>query len=180
MAANKSQKKYQNRIYMYLTFIAVVLLIIFGGLALWAHNFISDMVKNELTAQKIYFPEKGTPALDPATYPDLQQYAGQLVDTPEKARAYANGYIGRHLKEVADGKTYAEVSKEAMKDPENKNLQQQKLTLMQGEMLRGMLLSSGYGFGLAGKIAGIVAYISFTIAAVTLLMASFFYTRSKD
>src|SRR5687768_11598774 len=123
MASPKSQNQAVNKVFMYLAVIAAVVLFVIGGLAFWAHSFIGDMVTKELAAQKIHFPEKGTPALDPEVYPDLQQYAGQLVDTPEKAKAYANGYIGRHLQKIAGGKVYAEVSAEAAKDPTNATLQ---------------------------------------------------------
>lgn len=161
MAKNKTQSQLISKVFMYLTFIMGVVFLVIGGLALWTNSFTSTMVKTELSAQKIYFPEKGSPALDPNVYPDLQQYAGQLVDTPEKAKAYANGYIGRHLKKIANGKVYAEVSALSMKDPENKELQAQKQQLFQGETLRGILLTSGYGFGTVGKIAGIAAYVAF-------------------
>lgn len=177
MAQTKAQKQTANRIYMTLYLVATVAILVFGGLALWAHNFVSGMVKTELTAQKVYFPEKGSPALDPKIYPDLQKYAGQLVDTPQKAKAYANGYIGRHLTEVADGKVYSEVSTESMKDPSNQKLQQQKVTLFQGEALRGMLLTSGYGFGTIGMIAGVVAYVSFAVGGLLLLAAMWLRTR---
>lgn len=162
---------------MYLSAIAALLLFAVGGLAFWAHAFTSDMVRTELAAQKIYFPAKGSPALDPAEFPDLQQYAGQLVDTPEEAKAYANGYIGKHLEKVAGGKVYAEVSAEAMKDPDNQKLQKQKQSLFQGETLRGMLLTSGYGFGTVGKIAGIAAYVAFYAGGALALAAVFFRTR---
>ena len=148
-----------------------VLLFAVGGLALWASNFTGNMVKSELAAQKIYFPDKGSPALDPAVYPDLQKYAGQLVDSPEEAKAYANGYIGRHLSKVADGKVYAEVSAESMKDPTNQKLQQQKQTLFQGETLRGMLLTSGYGFGTVGKIANTASLVAFSLGGLVSLLA---------
>lgn len=171
MAKSKVETQIMKQVGMYAAIIASVLLVALGGIAVWAHNFTGNMVKNELAAQKIYFPEKGNPALDPATYPDLQKYAGQLVDTPEEAKAYANGYIGRHLKKIANGKVYAEVSAESMKDPSNEKLQQQKQTLFQGETLRGMLLTSGYGFGTIGKIAGITAYIAFSGAALMLVVA---------
>lgn len=177
MSTSKLQNQSVGKVFMYLSLVAAVLLFAVGSLALWAHNFTGDMVKNELSAQKIYFPEKGSPAIDPASYPDLQQYAGQLVDTPEKAKAYANGYIGRHLKKVADGKVYAEVSAEAMKDPTNQKLQQQKQTLFQGETLRGMLLTSGYGFGTVGKVAGIAAYAAFIGSVVMLALAAVFRVR---
>src|SRR6478609_3786238 len=99
--AKKTQNQAANKVFMYLSVAVALFSLLIGGLALWAHNFTSDMVKTELAAQKVYFPEKGSPAFDPATYPDIQQYAGQLVDSPEEAKAYANGYIGRHLHEVA-------------------------------------------------------------------------------
>lgn len=162
---------------MYLAIIAATVLIGLGGLAFWAHSFTSTMVSNELAAQKIYFPEKGSPALDPATYPDLQQYAGQLVDTPAEAKAYANSYIGRHLQKIAGGKVYAEVSAEAMKDPTNQTLQQQKQTLFQGETLRGILLTSGYGFGTVGVLAGIVACVFWAVSVVLLGLAFVIRTR---
>lgn len=147
--------------------------LIVGCLSSWAHNFISNLVKDELTAQKIYFPEKGSSELDPATYPDLQQYAGQLVDTPAKAKAYANGYIGRHLKKIANGKVYAEVSTLAMENPTSQKLQHQKQALFQGETLRGMLLMGGYGFGTIGKIAGVAAYVALASSSLMLVAVLF-------
>lgn len=177
--ASSVQKQAVNKVFTILSLIAALTMLLIGVLALWTHNFTSTMVKNELAAQKIYFPQKGSASFDPNTYPDLQQYAGQLVDTPEKAKAYANGYIGRHLKNVAGGKVYAEVSAEAQKDPTNEKLQQQKQTLFQGETLRGMLLANGYGFGTIGKIAGIAAYVAFLGAAV-LLVLSFVLGKRKS
>lgn len=160
---------------MFLLFSIVAALLLFslGSLTLWAHKFICKTIKDELTAQKIYFPEKGSPALDSATYPDLQQYAGQLVDTPEKAKAYANSFIGRHLSKIAGGRVYAEVSAEAMADPANQKLQLQKQILFQGETLRGLLLIGGYGFGTVGKVAGVAAYVAFVGSAVMLAFALF-------
>lgn len=173
MAKSKSsaQDKTITRVFLYLSVMVAVLLFAVGGLALWASNFTGNMVKSELAAQKIYFPDKGSPALDPAVYPDLQKYAGQLVDSPEEAKAYANGYIGRHLSKVADGKVYAEVSAESMKDPTNQKLQQQKQTLFQGETLRGMLLTSGYGFGTVGKIANTASLVAFSLCGLVSLLA---------
>ena len=173
MAKSKSsaQDKTITRVFLCLSVMVAVLLFAVGGLALWASNFTGNMVKSELAAQKIYFPDKGSPALDPAVYPDLQKYAGQLVDSPEEAKAYANGYIGRHLSKVADGKVYAEVSAESMKDPTNQKLQQQKQTLFQGETLRGMLLTSGYGFGTVGKIANTASLVAFSLCGLVSLLA---------
>ncbi len=177
MEKSKAQKQVIKRMFMYLSAIAAVLLFAVGGLAVWANSFTGGMVRSELAAQKIYFPEKGSPALDPKIYPDLQQYAGQLVDTPQKAKAYANGYIGRHLKNIAGGKVYAEVSAEAKKDPTNPKLQQQKQSLFQGETLRGLLLTSGYGFGTVGRVAGVAAAVAFAVAGVMLLTSAWLRIR---
>src|SRR5690554_2403771 len=91
-----SQIQVANKVYANLAAIVAALLLVVSGLAWWAYSFTTDMVRTELSAQKIYFPEKGSPALDPEQYPGLQQYAGQLVDDGYKAKAYANEYIGVH------------------------------------------------------------------------------------
>ena len=167
----RSQNRRVDQVFGILATVAAVALMAIGGLAWWAHSFTTEMVRSELAAQKIYFPEKGDASINPEEFPDLQQYAGQLVDTPEEARAYANGFIGRHLKKIAGGKVYAEVSADAKKDPTNTKLQQQKQSLFQGETLRGMLLANGYGFGTVGKIAKIAAYVAFAASGVMILLA---------
>jgi hypothetical protein len=116
----------------------------------------------------VYFPPKGSPALDPKEFPGLQQYAGQLVDNGPKAKAYANEFIGVHLSKVADGKTYSQVSAEAMKDPKNAKLQAEKQTLFQGETLRGLLLGDGYAYWTFGQIA---MWAAFTAWAGAVVMA---------
>lgn len=171
MAKATQSQQIVSKVFTYISVIVGCIVLVIGGLALWAHVFVNDMVRQELSAQKIYFPEKGSKALDPATYPTLQKYAGQLVDTPEEAKAYANDFIGHHLKNAAGGKTYAEVSAEAMKNPTDQKLQQQRQTLFQGETLRGILLTSGYGFGMVGKIAGIAAYSAFVVGALLFVVA---------
>lgn len=181
MKKTKSQTKAQaqviSRVFAYLSCIVAVVLLVLGGLALWAHNFTSDMVRTELSAQKVYFPEKGSKGFEADVYPELQQYAGQIVDSPAKAKAYANGYIGRHLEHIADGKVYSEVSTEAQKDPTNQKLQGQKAALFQGETLRGILLTSGYGFGTVGEIAGIASTILFVLGGVLLAVGAFLFVK---
>src|SRR5882757_9305407 len=78
-----------------------------GGLLLWGSNFAHNMVHTQLTEQKISFPPKGSPALDPKEFPGLQRYAGQAVDNGAKAKAYADQFIKAHLAGVANGKTYS-------------------------------------------------------------------------
>lgn len=151
----------------------MIVLLAAGSIAWKGYTFTTNQVKTELTAQKIYFPPKGSPALDPKEYPDLQKYAGQLVDNGDKAKAYANGFIGRHLDKVAGGKTYSEVSALAMNDPGNQQLQAQKQTLFQGETLRGLLLSAGYSYwtmGMLAKDAAIAFFVGAGIMAVLVVL----------
>ena len=90
--------------------ILTVILGVGGALLLFGANFGLNMVHDQLDAQEITFPAKGSAALTPAEFPGLQQYAGQKVDTGPKAKAYANEFIDEHLAAVADGKTYSQVS----------------------------------------------------------------------
>ncbi len=174
--SNSSDKSVQ-KIFMVLAAIVAAALFVIGGLALWAHNFTTNMVRTELAAQKIYFPQAGAPNFLPEDYPELQKYAGQLVDNGEKAKAYANGYIGRHLHNTADGKTYAEVSTLARQNPNDETLQQQRESLLQGETLRGILLGTGYAFGTIGMLAGIAAWVLFGLGAVLVLVSIFYAKR---
>lgn len=130
-----------------------LVLIVGGGLLLWGSNFANNMVHDQLAAQRIQFPAKGSPALDPHEFPGLQRYAGQLVDSGPKAKAYANEFINVHLAGVANGKTYAEASAAARNDPKNATLAAQVQTLFQGETLRGLLL---YAWG--WSVVGLIAY----------------------
>lgn len=173
----KSSNRLVDKIFMVLATIVAVALIIIGGLAYWAHSFTTNMVRKELSAQKIYFPAAGSPNFLPEDYPDIQQYAGQLVDSGKKAKAYANGYIGRHLADTAGGKTYSEVSVLARQHPDDEKLQQQKDTLLQGETLRGILLGTGYAFGTVGVVAGIAAWVLFGIAGLLVIIALYFARR---
>ncbi len=167
------ERKAVDKVFILLGVMATVALLCASALGWVGYRFATTQVRTELAAQKIYFPEKGSPALDPATYPDLQQYAGQLVDDGVKAKAYANGYIGRHLDKIAEGKTYSEVSTLAMKDPTNQELQKQKASLFQGETLRGLLLGDGYAywtFGMLSLYASIGALVAAIIMAVLVLL----------
>src|SRR5205814_7422320 len=124
-----------------------------GGLAMWGYTFANNNVHDQLAAQQIYFPQKGSDALkSPEIGPYLNQYAGQQMTTGEQAKAYADHFIAVHLKEVAGGKTYAQVSTAAQADPKNTTLQAQVNTLFKGEALRGMLLQA-YAFWKIGQIA---------------------------
>jgi hypothetical protein len=161
--------------------ILVVVLLVAGGLLTWAHFFISNEVHDQLAAQKITMPTDQTgladlPASDKAA---LEPYAGQQMTTGPQAKAYADHYIAVHLSEVADGKTYSEVSGEYIaqcSDPKAaqsascQTLAGQKTTLFQGETLRGLLLY-GYAFATIGTIAGYAAIAAFAGALILLVLA---------
>lgn len=148
--------------------ILTVILGVGGGLLLFGSHFGLNMVHSQLDAQGISFPVKGSPALNPAEFPDLQRYAGQKVDTGPKAKAYANGFINRHLAAVAGGKTYSQVSTLSQADPNNATLTAQVATLFKGETLRGLLLYA-WGWSVVSTLAlyaAIGALIGFAIMLV--------------
>ncbi len=139
-------------------------MLVAGALALIGGSYAKDVVHDQLVPQQIYFPEKGEQL--PA---NLNQYAGQQVDTAAEAKAYADDYIGLHLEGIAGGKSYAEVSAASMADPDNEELAQQKQSLFMGETLRGTLLSA-WGWGTVGTIAYITGFVLLFLGAVLLIV----------
>jgi len=140
--------------------VEIVLAVILGvgsGLLFWGGNFGLNMVHTQLSAQSISFPAKGSAALSPTEFPDLQQYAGQKVDTGPKAKAYANGFIGRHLVTAAGGQTYSQASTAAQANPTNTKLAATVATLFKGETLRGLLLYA-WGWSVVSSIAILAAF----------------------
>jgi hypothetical protein len=151
--------------------VVTAVLLIAGGLLMWGSNFASGNVHDQLAEQQIVFPAKGSPALAPADVgPYLNKYAGQKLTTGQQAKAYADHFIKVHAREVAGGKTYAQVSTAAQADPTNTQLQQQTQTLFRAETLRGLLLSA-YAFGKIGQIAKVAAVASFVLSGVMLVLA---------
>jgi len=140
-----------------------------SGLLFWGSGFAHDMVHNQLSQQKIVFPAKGSPSLDPATFPGLQRYAGQSVDNGPKAKAYANQFIAVHLKEIGGGKTYSEVSAASLANPKDAKLATETQTLFRGETLRGLLLYA-WGWSVVGSIAYYVG-IGALLGAIAVLLA---------
>jgi hypothetical protein len=151
--------------------VLAVVLLVAGGLLTWGHNFVTDQVRTQLAAEKIFIPAAGSEALaDPAIKPYLTKYGGQQLTTGAQAEAYANHFIAVHLKKSTGGLTYAELSTQAQKDPTNTKLAGLVATSFKGETLRGLLLNA-YAFGTMAKIAGIAAIASFGAAALMLLLS---------
>jgi len=158
--------------------VLVGVLLVAGGLLLWAHNFIGDQVNNQLTMQGITMPEgdalTGLPKADAEA---LKQYAGSPMDTGPEAKAFADHYILVHMNEASKGQTYEQVSGQYIglsdadkASPDGQALGQLRQTLFMGDTLRGLLLY-GYAFATIGTIAGFAAFASFAGAAVLLLLA---------
>jgi hypothetical protein len=142
---------------------AAIGMIVAGILALFGGGYARNVVHDQLAPQQISFPAKGKEL--PA---NLNQFAGHKVDTAKEAKAFANDYMGLHLKGIANGKTYSQVSAAFMADPTNQKLAQQRQTLFMGETLRGMLLSA-WGWGTVASITTIAGI--FLIGLGGLLLA---------
>jgi hypothetical protein len=150
--------------------ILAIVLVVAGSLLTWGYKFADDNVHDQLAAQKIFFPPKGSEALAPkAIGPYLNQYAGEQLTDGKQAEAYANHFIAVHLDEVAGGKTYSQVSTEARSDPTNTKLAAQVDTLFRGETLRGLLLNA-YAFWKLGQIAKWAAIAAFILAGVMIVL----------
>lgn len=165
-------------------------------------SFADDYVTDQLTAQQIVFSPSELLTDEERQVTCLATYAGQTLSTGKQAECYANEYIGLHLAETNDGKTYAQTSTESRAAataareateagaPDAAELQAEAdeinakvQTLFRGETLRGLLLTS-YGFSIFGERAQQAAWVAFGVAFVLFLasIAGFVhaFTRPKD
>lgn len=174
--AKNVERKAIDKVFILLGSAAALTLVVVGALAWYGYQFATTMVTDQLSAQRIYFPEKDSAAfaaLPEADQAEVGRFAGQQLTTGEQAKVYANNYIGAHLQKIGGGKTYSEVSEAAMADPTNEKLAAQKATLFQGETLRGMLLGTGYAFwtfGMIAKYVAIAAFVGAVVMAVLVLL----------
>ena len=173
----------------------VVILAAGAGFAFSLGTFTTTQIKDELTAQQIYFPGtdqiKAGGALDPAEFPqEIRDQAGNQVTDGNQARIYANDFIGKHLEGVAGGATYAsmgtkisglnaQLAQTPKDSPLYADLQKQiatangqRDTLFKGETLRGNLLNA-YGWWTVGTYT-IYAAFGLLIAALGVLGALVF------
>ena len=87
--------------------VLVVVLAFTAGFLYWAAGFTHSYVHDELVAQKIAFPLAGSAAITTLPASDAQamrQYAGQALDSGDKAQTYANHFIAVHLREIGGGR----------------------------------------------------------------------------
>ncbi|MHB8438242.1 MAG: hypothetical protein ACYDD4_03665 [Acidimicrobiales bacterium] len=161
----------------------VVILVAAGSLGMWAANYASSNVHNQLAAQQIFFPSAAAFAhptangeITSSMIPSVSQYAGQQLLTGPQAKAYADDFIAVHLREISGGKTYAQLSTAALALPKGTPAytaaEAQVQTLFQGTTLRGLLLEA-YAFGTIGEVAQVAAVIAFILAGIMLLLTVF-------
>jgi hypothetical protein len=156
-----------------------VFFIVAGSLGLWAYSFANSNVHNQLAQQQITFPPasafahaKAGTEITPDMIPTVSQYAGQELLTGKQAEAYADHFIAVHLNEIGGGKSYAQLSAEAMALPKGSaeyTAAEAKVdTVFKGTTLRGLLLEA-YAFWQMGQIALFAAIACFVLAAVMLI-----------
>ena len=170
-----------------------VMVVVLAGASIFAFgmgNFTTSQIRDELTAQQVYFPGadqiKAGGALDPATFSqEIRDQAGKQVTDGNQARIYANDFLAVHLKGIAGGLTYATVGTKisALKaqaatmsqtDPAYADLQNQittltaaRETLFKGESLRSMLLNA-YGWWTIGTYTTYAGFGLMLVAVVVL------------
>ena len=155
-------------------------LLVAGSLLAWGASFANTSVHDQLAQQQITFPPAaafqhaavGT-EITPSMIPSVSQYAGQQLTTGAQAKVYADDFIAVHLQEIGGGKTYSELSAEAMALPkgsaEYTAAEAKVQTVFQGTTLRGLLLEA-YAFSIFGQIALIACIVCFILAAVMLVL----------
>ena len=168
-----------------------------GALLTWGASFADDYVHDELSSQRVFFPDEAS--LREEGRDDLVKYADEQVTNGGQAEAYAS-YIAGHMQGIADGQTYSEIddrgAAQAVVDARESGASQaevaklqatadelkaQRDSLFRGETLRGLLLSS-YAWGTIGGIAAIAAWVAFAGAAVmgVLVVAGLVHLRRSN
>jgi hypothetical protein len=159
-----------------------VILLVAGGLLYWAYDFVNSQVSEQLTAQQITFPPANSPSIKALPAEDaaaMSVYAGQQMTTGAQAKTWADNYIAVHLEKIGGGKTYSQLSAQALANPGNAALQAQADTVFKGETLRGLLLNA-YAFWQMGQIALIASIISFVAGGIMLILAGLgFWHRGR-
>ena len=167
------------------------LLLVLGLVMTSNANFSKDYVTDQLSQQNITFKPAADLTDEEKASACVVENAGTALVTGKQAECYANDFIGLHLKETADGMTYAEIgvpqselraqvaAAQQANDPALPGLQKQladitqkRDTLFKGETLRGLLLTS-YGFSTLGEKADQAATVAYAGAALLALLSVF-------
>lgn len=182
-AAHRMDRSLIDRLVSWAGAVIAIAMVALGGAAIFGGSFALDNVRDRLEPQNISFPPaEAMSDFDRAE--GLTAFAGQKVDTGTEAEAFSR-YIGGHLTEVNEGKTYSETSTEsrafAAEVGENPTeaeaakiaqLDGKVQTLFRGETLRAILLNA-YGWWTVGQItffAGIGMVVAGLILAVLVAL----------
>ncbi len=133
--------------------LAAVALFVAGPIMIYRGVDGQNQVRDQLTAQKITFPAKGSSGLPK----NLQSYGGQQVTTGPQAKAYAD-MVEVHVLEATGGKTYSQVSSAYLASgSKDATLGAQRQTAFMGESLRGTLMSAYQAWELTWLVIGLGA-----------------------
>jgi len=161
------------------------ILFVAGGLLLWGSTYTHNMVHNQLAAQQIFFPPKAAFAhpkagteITPSMIPSVSQYAGQQLVTGQQAQSYADNFIAVHITNMTGGKTYSQLSAQAMANPNDAKLAGLVATVFKGETLRSILLNA-FGWWKVSQITYIAALIAFGLGGLTLIASLFGLTVGR-
>src|SRR6516162_6943498 len=162
-----------------------IALLIAGGLLLWGSAYVHNTVQSQLAAQQITFPPaaafahpKAGGEITPSMIPSVSQYAGQQLLTGQQAEAYADNFIAVHITNMTGGKTYSQLSQQAMAQPNNAKLAAEVSTVFKGEALRSMLLNA-FGWWKVSQITFIASIVAFAAGGLGLLASLFGLTLSR-
>src|SRR5215471_3644772 len=160
-------------------------LLVSGGLLLWGSTYIHNTVQGQLAAQQIYFPPKAAFAhpkagteITPSMIPSVSQYAGQQLVTGQQAQSYADNFIAVHIATMTGGKTYSQLSAQAMAHPTDAKLAAQVNTVFKGEALRSILLNA-FGWWKVSQIAFIASIVAFGLGGLALIASLFGLTLGR-
>ena len=163
-----------------------IFLFVAAALLNWGASFADESVATQLSQQKITMPDAesaGFKSLPQEAQDVLAPFSKMPLTTGKQAQAYADFYIGSHLKGIAGGKVYSEVSGAALAasakskaEPTNVALATeagalmgQRTSLFMGETLRGLLLYS-FAFWQIGQIAMYAAWAAAVGGALMLVL----------
>jgi hypothetical protein len=168
--------------------VLVIVLAVAGALLMFGYSFANNYVHTQLAEQQITFPSAAAFAhpdgqeITKSMIPSVSQYAGQQLVTGQQAQVYANDFINVHLGEIGGGKTYSQLSAEAMALPKGSAAytaaEAKVQTVFQGTTLRGLLLEA-YGYSLIATIALWCAIAAFALAGVMAVLVGLGLAHAK-
>jgi len=169
--------------------VVVVILAVAGTMLFVGYNFANNYVHNQLAQQNITFPAaaafahpKAGTEITPSMIPSVSQYAGQQLLTGQQAQTYANDFIAVHLNQIGGGKSYSQLSSEAMALPKGSPAytaaEAKVQSVFQGTTLRGLLLEA-YGFSLIATIAFWCAIAAWSLAGLLAVLVAIGFWHAK-